>query len=73
MLADLPDEEFQALKAALEARQRAGQASPPGAISYRELAEAYRTNRYEIRLIEQTALLKLRSALEPHRDLLPLP
>lgn len=61
MLADLTPEEFSALQTALAEAQRAGDASPPGAISYAEIGAWFGTSAHDIRLIELTALEKLRA------------
>jgi hypothetical protein len=63
MLSDLTPEEFRALAAALALAQAKGEAKPPGEISYRELAEWYRTTPQDIRNEEICALEKLRNLL----------
>jgi hypothetical protein len=63
MLADLTPEEFAALRTALADAQRAGEASPPGAISYSELAAAFHTTPQDIKLWELCALEKMRALL----------
>jgi hypothetical protein len=61
MLSDLTPAEFAALRSALEEAQRAGKASPPGEISYAELAAAYRTSPQDIAIWERAALEKIRA------------
>jgi|JI8StandDraft_2_1071088.scaffolds.fasta_scaffold100851_4 hypothetical protein len=63
MLSDLTPEEFRSLAAALHLAQQTGEASPPGEISYRELAEWYHTTPADIKNEELAALEKLRNLL----------
>lgn len=63
MLADLSPEELTALATALELYQRLGEASPPGEISYAELAEWFCTTPADIRDTEKAAIEKLRNYL----------
>ena len=63
MLSDLTPEEFTALKIALAIAQETGDASRPGEISYRGLAEWFRTTPQDIKNEELSALEKLLNAL----------
>jgi hypothetical protein len=63
MLSDLTPEEFAALQIALMLAQQSGDASPPGEISYRELATWYRTTPQDIRNEELCAIEKIRNHL----------
>ena len=63
MLSDLSHEDFAALQIALELAQRTGAASPPGEISYAELAEWFLTTKEDIKNEELAALEKLRNYL----------
>lgn len=63
MLSDLSPEDFAALQVALEFHQQTGQATPPGEISYAELAVWYLTTPQDIRNEELCALEKIRNAL----------
>ena len=63
MLSDLSPEEFAALQSALLLAQQCGDASPPGEISYRELAMWFRTTPQDIKNEELCAIEKLRNHL----------
>jgi hypothetical protein len=63
MLSDLSPEEFAALQMALHLAQESGDASPPGEISYRELALHFRTTPQDIKNEELAAIEKLRHHL----------
>ena len=63
MLSDLTPAEFAALQIALAIAQEHGEASRPGEISYRELAEWFHTTPQDIKNEELSALEKLRHHL----------
>ncbi|MEI7912755.1 MAG: hypothetical protein WCK77_24270 [Verrucomicrobiota bacterium] len=63
MLADLTPDQFNDLSRALHLAQAMGEASGPGVISYRELAEWFQTTPQDIRIHELAALEKMRQAL----------
>jgi hypothetical protein len=63
MLSDLTPEEFAAMQLALHMAQQSGDASPPGEISYRELAVWFMTTPQDIKNEELCALEKLRHHL----------
>lgn len=63
MLSDLSADEFRAMAIALAIAQESGSASPPGKISYAELARWFHTTPQDIKNEELAALEKLRHHL----------